>query len=188
MLSKIKKYLNKEDNSSSKKLNIGILSNNKINDFKEVNIVYTSVDDNVPQMDVCFLDHIIPQDILDKIQEKTDLMVSLGFSLNFKADITLPGISFKDEFLNKVIKALVDDNLDYFKPLINIKQGKTISITLDNKLCTGCSGCAFICPIEAIIMENMRPKLDVNKCVTCGSCFMICPKTWDLSEEVKAWY
>ena len=100
-------------------------------------------------------------------------------------------IVYKD--LNNVIQALIADNIEYLKPLLvmtkeNDFRRKTILITVKNELCTGCSGCAFICPALAIEMKNTRPNLDLKKCIHCGSCFVICPKSWNLHEEVEAWF
>ena len=50
----------------------------------------------------------------------------------------------------------------------------------NNKLCTGCSACANICPVGAISMcENadgfLHPVIDDKKCIHCGLCNNVCP-------------
>lgn len=57
--------------------------------------------------------------------------------------------------------------------------GLTIDI-LPKNLCTGCSACANICPVNAISMhENAQgfyePNIDGNICINCGKCEKVCP-------------
>lgn len=55
---------------------------------------------------------------------------------------------------------------------------------LDNnskRQCTGCGGCASICPFSAIIIKEdnegfLRPHVDSNLCVQCGLCKKVCYK------------
>lgn len=47
--------------------------------------------------------------------------------------------------------------------------------------CTGCSGCSFVCPTNAIRMDYnkhgfFRPILDINQCTMCGLCVDVCYK------------
>jgi coenzyme F420-reducing hydrogenase delta subunit len=42
--------------------------------------------------------------------------------------------------------------------------------------CVGCDKCAFICPYEAIELENLAtPKIVMEKCNGCGACSLVCP-------------
>lgn len=46
--------------------------------------------------------------------------------------------------------------------------------------CSGCGGCANICPVSAITMKRdregfYRPVLDHNRCISCGKCEAVCP-------------
>lgn len=51
---------------------------------------------------------------------------------------------------------------------------------LEKNLCTGCSACATICPVNAIkIIEDkhgfLMPKINKSKCINCGKCKQGCP-------------
>jgi len=55
-----------------------------------------------------------------------------------------------------------------------------IQTIIENTLCTGCGGCAGICPKKAIIMTTnvagyVVAQIDFEKCVGCGMCLEICP-------------
>ena len=46
--------------------------------------------------------------------------------------------------------------------------------------CTGCGGCAFVCPKQAIKMEKTKdgfiyPKIEKELCIGCGVCNKVCP-------------
>jgi coenzyme F420-reducing hydrogenase delta subunit/formate hydrogenlyase subunit 6/NADH:ubiquinone oxidoreductase subunit I len=42
--------------------------------------------------------------------------------------------------------------------------------------CVGCDKCVFVCPYEAIDVEQLAtPKILLDKCVGCGACAMVCP-------------
>lgn len=50
----------------------------------------------------------------------------------------------------------------------------------DKTLCTGCGGCASICPVNAIVLtedqEGFRyPLVNTDICVNCGKCNHVCP-------------
>ncbi|UCH31386.1 MAG: hydrogenase iron-sulfur subunit [Candidatus Bathyarchaeota archaeon] len=46
----------------------------------------------------------------------------------------------------------------------------------DTDKCVGCDKCVFICPYEAIEVEDFAtPKVNFEKCVGCGSCALVCP-------------
>lgn len=51
---------------------------------------------------------------------------------------------------------------------------------MDWGLCTGCGACAYACPHQAIILENVesvgiRPKVDLARCAGNCACLAICP-------------
>jgi NAD-dependent dihydropyrimidine dehydrogenase PreA subunit len=41
--------------------------------------------------------------------------------------------------------------------------------------CVGCTGCAVVCPTQAILVHWPRPLLAGDRCVRCGSCELVCP-------------
>lgn len=50
----------------------------------------------------------------------------------------------------------------------------------DNKLCSGCSACFSICPVDSITMREdnegfLYPFVDINTCIKCGKCVKVCP-------------
>lgn len=50
----------------------------------------------------------------------------------------------------------------------------------DKQDCCGCSTCASICPINAIIMKEdeegfLYPQIDTDACINCGKCEKVCP-------------
>ena len=47
-------------------------------------------------------------------------------------------------------------------------------------VCTGCSACANVCPVDAITMKEnidgfIMPSVDSEKCINCGKCIKTCP-------------
>lgn len=53
-------------------------------------------------------------------------------------------------------------------------------LRIGDKKCTGCAGCANICPRNAIYMSQddngfYKPRIQENKCVKCSLCESICP-------------
>jgi len=50
-----------------------------------------------------------------------------------------------------------------------------ITYTIDPELCTGCTVCAKICPVEAATGEKKEVHtIDQDKCIKCGACFESC--------------
>ncbi|MFW6022166.1 MAG: RnfABCDGE type electron transport complex subunit B [Halanaerobiaceae bacterium] len=44
--------------------------------------------------------------------------------------------------------------------------------------CLGMGDCAFVCPFDAIVMnENGLPEIDPDKCTACGKCVIACPRS-----------
>lgn len=42
--------------------------------------------------------------------------------------------------------------------------------------CLGLGDCATVCSVDAIIMKNDTPVIDVEKCIGCGACVKACPR------------
>ena len=60
----------------------------------------------------------------------------------------------------------------------------------EEKLCSGCSACADVCPKGAIKMTPdregfPRPAVDNSLCIECGACENICPQSIDIRERLK---
>jgi len=54
---------------------------------------------------------------------------------------------------------------------------------VDSSRCTGCAGCAAVCPEMAIVVdENDRAAIGPG-CVSCGACFRFCPITAIIREQ-----
>lgn len=194
MLKNIKEFLNKTNESFSKSvLKAGIISNNNsLADFKDFEVIYDGSTQEIPKMDICFVDCNIDSEKLAQVRPNADIVIAIGSINSIDVDLVIPGREISDEFLKVIAQAFIDDNIDYLKPLLQMTQNndfrtKTVLLTVTNELCVGCGGCAFICPEEIIQMKNTRPIIDFKNCIHCGSCFLICPKSWNLSEEVEAW-
>ncbi|MGD0625103.1 MAG: 4Fe-4S binding protein [Thermodesulfobacteriota bacterium] len=43
------------------------------------------------------------------------------------------------------------------------------------ELCTNCGECLNVCPLEAILPGEERPRIDPEICTDCGTCSDICP-------------
>lgn len=80
---------------------------------------------------------------------------------------------FYDEYLAHVV-----DKVCPAKQCTNL-----LTITINPKLCKGCSKCAKSCPVNAIegkVRETF--KIDSKKCIKCGACISTCP--FNAIEEV----
>ncbi len=49
-----------------------------------------------------------------------------------------------------------------------------MKIKINQYKCTGCEKCIEICPVEAIINEDMV-KIDDTRCINCRMCLTVCP-------------
>ena len=53
---------------------------------------------------------------------------------------------------------------------------------IDGKICNGLDSCnaggicESICPVNAVILTEDKPVIDVDSCVDCGLCKMNCPR------------
>ncbi len=67
------------------------------------------------------------------------------------------------------------DQLGYGKDtLTSIKYSR--KAVYDTEKCVGCDKCLFICPYEAIeVQEFATPKINTDSCVGCGACSLVCP-------------
>jgi len=50
-----------------------------------------------------------------------------------------------------------------------------VAAQINLEKCTGCGQCVETCPVEAIVMENKKAKVDADTCVDCGQCVDECP-------------
>lgn len=89
-----------------------------------------------------------------------------------------------EEMKNNVIDRLMDGNvihtdkrallLKTFEKEPELKEKVTFSIPEIKESCTRCGACAFLCPTDAIIMDDNSLVLSPNKCISCGLCEEIC--------------
>lgn len=61
---------------------------------------------------------------------------------------------------------------------------------IDKNLCSGCSACKSICPVDAITMEKddegfLYPYIKKELCINCNKCKKVCPAETDKVFEVK---
>ncbi len=60
-------------------------------------------------------------------------------------------------------------------------RGSLMKLTLSSKpwlvpeKCVGCKECAEVCPADAIIMKDKKPKINRRKCILCFCCQEFCP-------------
>lgn len=89
-----------------------------------------------------------------------------------------------DEIKNNVIDKLLNGNIQHtdkralllhaFEKKQELQERMTLSIPEIQESCTRCGACAFLCPTDAIIMDNESLILSTNKCISCGLCEEIC--------------
>ena len=51
-----------------------------------------------------------------------------------------------------------------------------LALTMDRRLCNGCLLCTRICPQQALLMVNGRPRVDARQCILCLCCAEMCPQ------------
>ncbi len=53
-------------------------------------------------------------------------------------------------------------------------------IEFDARKCTGCGGCANVCPPRCIVIEDLgevaRITLHLDRCIQCARCYEVCPE------------
>jgi len=42
--------------------------------------------------------------------------------------------------------------------------------------CLGCGTCATECSVNAIVLEDMKARINMDVCIRCGRCHTICPQ------------
>jgi ferredoxin len=50
-----------------------------------------------------------------------------------------------------------------------------MSAIVEKDVCTGCTACVDVCPVEAISMQDEKAVIDAEKCTDCGACIGECP-------------
>ncbi len=61
-----------------------------------------------------------------------------------------------------------------FKRHPELQEKLTLLIPNIEDSCTRCGACAFLCPTDALVMDEENIILSTNKCVSCGLCEEIC--------------
>ncbi len=106
-------------------------------------------------------------------------------------DLAIPGCPPSPEIIAKSVVALIQGDMDYLQPMIDLA-GKTEGCGCDlqkeivnNALCTGCGTCAMSCQTRAVTMVNGRPEFNSDRCIKCGICSVQCPRSWWPEERIK---
>jgi len=47
---------------------------------------------------------------------------------------------------------------------------------IDDDSCVGCGVCVDDCPVDAILMEDDKAKINMEDCIHCGICHGVCPQ------------
>ncbi|NHC42209.1 4Fe-4S binding protein [Bacillus sp. MM2020_1] len=89
-----------------------------------------------------------------------------------------------EEIKNNVIDKLLNDTVIHtdkrallflaFKKRSDLPENMTFFTPDIQESCSRCGACAFLCPTDAMIMDNQSIILSTNKCVSCGLCEEIC--------------
>jgi coenzyme F420 hydrogenase subunit gamma len=108
-----------------------------------------------------------------------------------KVDLAIPGCPVSPEIVAKTVVALIDGDMDYLQPMMDLAGcsqncGCDLNISVISKgLCTGCGTCALACQTRAIEMNEGRPEVNEDRCIKCGICSTHCPRTWFPEERIK---
>ena len=49
------------------------------------------------------------------------------------------------------------------------------SVTLEKRLCNGCTNCIKRCPTQAIRVRGGKAVIEAERCIDCGECIRLCP-------------
>ncbi len=50
-----------------------------------------------------------------------------------------------------------------------------MAVVVDVEKCVGCGACVDSCPVNALVMDGDKVKVDDAACVDCGACVGTCP-------------
>ncbi|MGB4362712.1 MAG: coenzyme F420 hydrogenase subunit gamma [Methanothermobacter tenebrarum] len=106
-------------------------------------------------------------------------------------DLALPGCPPSPEIIAKAVVALLNNDMDYLKPMLDLAGydeacGCDLQTKVVNQgLCIGCGTCAMACQTRALEMINGRPELNNSRCIKCGICYVQCPRTWWPEEQIR---
>ena len=108
-----------------------------------------------------------------------------------KIDLAIPGCPVAPEIVAKTVVALVNKDMDYLQPMLDMA-GCTANCGCDlqkdivnRSLCTGCGTCAMACQTRAIEMREGRPDVNIDRCIKCGICYTHCPRSWYPAEQIN---
>ena len=115
----------------------------------------------------------------------------LPISSLIKVDLALPGCPVAPEMIAKAVVALVEGDMDYLKPAMDIAGideacgCDLLKYNFRMGKCSGCGVCAVACPTRSINMIEGRPISNTDRCIKCGSCYMSCPRNWLPLSRIK---
>ncbi len=106
-------------------------------------------------------------------------------------DLAIPGCPPSPEIIAKTVVALIQEDMDYLQPMIDLAattEGCGCDLQkyiVNNALCTGCGTCAMACQTRAVTMVEGRPAFNSDRCIKCGICRIQCPRSWWPEERIK---
>ena len=108
-----------------------------------------------------------------ELTEKNELVKAFKGIVEKESEIRTRLHSFLPEY-----KKQLSDAIDKYITAEN-KVEKPFDICY-KEICSGCSACANVCPVNAISMQPdkegfLYPEIDFEKCIKCGKCRNICP-------------
>jgi len=122
-------------------------------------------------------------------QPKHDSFVAISNLV--KVDLALPGCPVSPEMIAKSVVALINGDMDYLKPALDIAACNTacgcdlLTGVMNKALCTGCGTCGLSCQTRAIELIEGRPHINTSRCIKCGSCYISCPRSWLPETQIK---